>query len=195
MANPMHPNDDPQQGTIPNMDDMDQQDQATGSQGGFNQAPAGNQTGTQQQMTGNQGNLNQQASGNQGGMQQQTAGNQDTLQQRGFPSEDLQADGMQQQATMGQNSPQDARATPSDQDDAARGGMPGDGAGRRDETGTSGVYPLSASQGASGNAPIIGEEAWGQGDRGAAGYSDSGDSETMTIPSDGADNQGDQAEG
>lgn len=35
-------------------------------------------------------------------------------------------------------------------------GMPGDGAGRRDDTGLSGVYPVSDMQGASGDAPVVG---------------------------------------
>jgi hypothetical protein len=63
--------------------------------------------------------------------------------------------------------------------DAARqeeSGQPGGGVGRRDEVGGSGVYPASA-----GNAPADAEirtpMAWGQGDRGAAGYEDSGQSE------------------
>jgi hypothetical protein len=58
-------------------------------------------------------------------------------------------------------------------------GVPGGGRGRRDETGHSGVYPLSSSQGASGDAPIKDEHSWGQGARGAAGYEDSGESEIM----------------
>ncbi len=56
-------------------------------------------------------------------------------------------------------------------------GMPGGGAGRRDETGLSGVYPASQAEGAAGDAPLRGEEEWGQGERGAAGYEDSGSSE------------------
>jgi hypothetical protein len=59
-------------------------------------------------------------------------------------------------------------------------GVPG-GTGRRDEgVGGSGVYPASA-----GNAPedaeIRTQAAWGQGDRGAAGYEDTGPSE-LNIP-------------
>src|SRR5690348_1498878 len=61
------------------------------------------------------------------------------------------------------------------------GGQPGDGAGRRDETGRSGVYPVSASAGASGDAPLRGENAWGQGERGAAGYQDHGDAGLITL--------------
>ncbi len=56
-------------------------------------------------------------------------------------------------------------------------GMPGGGAGRRDEPGRSGVYPASRSEGATGDAPLRGESEWGQGERGAAGYEDSGESE------------------
>jgi hypothetical protein len=55
-------------------------------------------------------------------------------------------------------------------------GLPGGGAGRRDEVGRTGVYPLSDAAGASGDAPLVNEGAFGQGDRGAAGYDDSGDS-------------------
>lgn len=55
-------------------------------------------------------------------------------------------------------------------------GLPGGGVGRRDDVGHTGVYPLSASEGASGEAPIESEAAWGQGQRGAEGYNDSGDS-------------------
>jgi hypothetical protein len=62
-------------------------------------------------------------------------------------------------------------------DDGKReSGLPGGGAGRRDEVGGSGVHPASA-----GTAPedsvIRSPAAWGQGDRGAAGYEDSGSSE------------------
>ena len=64
----------------------------------------------------------------------------------------------------------------------SQSGMPGDGRGCRDETGHSGVYPMSAPEGASADAELQGEASWGQGDRGAAGYEDHGDSETMTIP-------------
>jgi hypothetical protein len=60
--------------------------------------------------------------------------------------------------------------------DRKESGMPGGGAGRRDEVGGSGVYPMSA-----GNAPSDAEirtpGSWGQGERGAAGYEDAGGSE------------------
>lgn len=63
-----------------------------------------------------------------------------------------------------------------DQDTRRESGQPGGGAGHRDVVGGSGVYPASA-----GNAPDDAEiriqAAWGQGERGAAGYHDSGRSE------------------
>lgn len=55
-------------------------------------------------------------------------------------------------------------------------GLPGGGKGRKDEVGKSGVYPLSASDEAPGDATIVSEPAWGQGERGAEGYNDSGSS-------------------
>jgi len=74
----------------------------------------------------------------------------------------------------------DDRTTRDTQDNTAEerrdSGMPGGGAGRRDEVGHTGVYPLSASQGVSEDAPVVAEGAVGQGDRGIEGYQDSGDS-------------------
>jgi hypothetical protein len=64
-------------------------------------------------------------------------------------------------------------------------GVPGGGVGRRDEPGHTGVYPMSASEGASADAGTKGEMAWGQGERGAEGYEDSGDSETYYVPAEG----------
>lgn len=61
-------------------------------------------------------------------------------------------------------------------------GLPGGGVGRRDEPGHTGVYPMSASEGASPDAEAKGEKAWGQGERGAEGYDDSGSSETFHVP-------------
>lgn len=51
------------------------------------------------------------------------------------------------------------------------------GTGRMDEVSGSGVYPMSSPEGASQNAPLQGEMSWGQGERGAEGYFDHGDSE------------------
>ena len=60
-------------------------------------------------------------------------------------------------------------------------GMPGGGAGRRDEgLGRSGVYPVSGPH-PPGEAPIVAPGSWGQGARGAAGYEDHGESE-LNIP-------------
>jgi putative phosphoribosyl transferase len=55
-------------------------------------------------------------------------------------------------------------------------GLPGGGAGRKDEVGGSGVYPASAGK-VPEDAVIRTPAAWGQGARGAAGYEDSGESE------------------
>ncbi|MGE5334677.1 MAG: hypothetical protein ACM3N4_08255 [Nitrososphaerota archaeon] len=69
-------------------------------------------------------------------------------------------------------------------------GLPGGGIGRRDEPGHTGVYPMSAPEGASPDAPIKGEMGWGQGERGAEGYYDSGSSETMHVPEEEATEEG-----
>jgi len=55
-------------------------------------------------------------------------------------------------------------------------GQPGGGQGRRDEVGGSGVYPASGPN-APADAELRTQAEWGQGDRGAAGYEDSGQSE------------------
>ncbi len=55
-------------------------------------------------------------------------------------------------------------------------GEPGGGAGRKDEVGRSGVYPMSGPH-PSGPAEIKEQTSWGQGERGAAGYEDHGGSE------------------
>ena len=60
-------------------------------------------------------------------------------------------------------------------------GLPGGGVGRREEPGQTGVYTISSPQGASPDAPLENENAWGQGKRGAAGYNDSGDSEAEQV--------------
>lgn len=54
-------------------------------------------------------------------------------------------------------------------------GLPGGGAGRKDEVGRSGVYPASGPH-PPGEAEIRGQASWGQGERGAAGYEDHGSS-------------------
>jgi len=57
--------------------------------------------------------------------------------------------------------------------------VPGGGQGRRDEVGKSGVYPVSAMEGASDDAVVHGEASFGQGTRGAEGCEDSGSSEII----------------
>jgi hypothetical protein len=66
---------------------------------------------------------------------------------------------------------------PQEPEEQRESGMPGGGAGRRDEPGKSGVYPASQAEGASPDAPLRGQAEWGQGERGAAGSEDSGSSE------------------
>src|SRR5690606_2053531 len=55
-------------------------------------------------------------------------------------------------------------------------GRPGGGVGRREKVGGSGVCPASAGH-APPDAEIRTPMEWGQGERGAAGYEDSGQSE------------------
>lgn len=62
------------------------------------------------------------------------------------------------------------------EDDRRESGLPGGGAGRKDEVGKSGVYPASGPY-PEGNAELRGQASWGQGERGAAGYEDHGSSE------------------
>lgn len=61
------------------------------------------------------------------------------------------------------------------EDERRESGMPGGGAGRKDEVGRSGVYPASGPYPPE-DAEIRGQASWGQGERGAAGYEDHGDS-------------------
>ena len=69
---------------------------------------------------------------------------------------------------------------PQAEHDKRESGEPGAGQGRIDETGLSGVYPGDGPW-PEGDAPIRYERAWGQGDRGAEGYFDHGDSEMSYI--------------
>jgi len=62
--------------------------------------------------------------------------------------------------------------------DKRESGLPGGGAGRTDEVGNTGVYPMSGPHPA-GDAPVIGLGGWGQGRRGPAGYEDHGESEIV----------------
>lgn len=56
-------------------------------------------------------------------------------------------------------------------------GQPGGGAGRRDEVGPTGVYPMSGGIPQGKHPELRTPAAWGQGERGAAGYDDAGGSE------------------
>jgi hypothetical protein len=71
-------------------------------------------------------------------------------------------------------------------DPSKRGGMPGDGAGRRDEIGGStGVHLFSETEAAeAADMPIRTSAEWGQGERGPAGYDDAGSSELSRPPED-----------
>ena len=60
-------------------------------------------------------------------------------------------------------------------------GLPGGGAGRVDEVGKSGVYPVSEMEDASDDAKVHGTASFGQGERGTAGYEDSGSSELFYL--------------
>lgn len=78
-----------------------------------------------------------------------------------------------------QPSPQNAPPRRGRDDARRESGQPGGGQGRRDEVGGSGVHPISAGTDPNRNAEIRTEAAWGQGERGAAGYEDSGGSELV----------------
>jgi hypothetical protein len=69
------------------------------------------------------------------------------------------------------------KASDTDAERKRESGMPGGGQGRKDRIEKSGVYPVSALEDASPDAMVHGEASWGQGERGAAGYEDSGGSE------------------
>jgi hypothetical protein len=70
------------------------------------------------------------------------------------------------------NKPQKAKA----EDDKRNSGLPGGGQGRKDEVGGSGDYPVSEMQDAAPDATVHGEGSFGQGERGAEGYNDAGES-------------------
>ena len=78
-----------------------------------------------------------------------------------------------------------------------RGGMPGDGAGRVEDPGTrdAGVWPVSGPPSGNPDARIHDMASFGQGERGAAGYAGSGESEVRTIPPGGTPAAGEPAAG
>jgi len=63
--------------------------------------------------------------------------------------------------------------------DVRESGQPGGGAGRRDEVGPTGVYPMSGGIPPGKHLEIRTPAAWGQGERGAEGYYDAGGSELV----------------
>lgn len=65
--------------------------------------------------------------------------------------------------------------------DMNESGQPGGGAGRTDQVGDTGVYPASDMDEAPEDAELHGMASWGQGERGAAGYEDSGSSELTGL--------------
>lgn len=81
-----------------------------------------------------------------------------------------------QQQTNQQASGQQANQQTSGQTSQNESGLPGGGVGRKEGPFNTPVYPVSADAGASGDATVENENAWGQGQRGAAGYRDSGGS-------------------
>lgn len=84
-----------------------------------------------------------------------------------------------------------ARQTQTD-DEKRESGMPGGGAGRTDEVGKSGVYPVSQMEGADPGAVVHGESSFGQGERGAEGYNDSGTSEIVFLDEERKGNEDDR---
>ncbi len=80
---------------------------------------------------------------------------------------------------MSKKSHEPRRAADHADPDRRESGKPGGGAGRRDEVGPTGVYPMSAGTPTGKHPEIRTPAAWGQGDRGAEGYNDSGGSELV----------------
>ncbi len=70
--------------------------------------------------------------------------------------------------------------TQSQQDERSESGVPGGGQGRVDRVEPTGVYPASDPN-APADAEAQGMASWGQGERGAAGYEDSGSSELSGL--------------
>ena len=81
------------------------------------------------------------------------------------------------------NTEQEHQDHTSGEEQKRESGRPGGGQGRVDEVGGSGVYPASGPT-PPGDAEVRGLASWGQGERGAAGYEDHGDSEVMHMPPD-----------
>lgn len=73
----------------------------------------------------------------------------------------------------------DRALTPKD-DPRRESGQPGGGQGRVDETGKSGVYSATGPRPPE-DTPVEWAGSFGQGERGAAGYEDSGDSNVEAV--------------
>ena len=72
-----------------------------------------------------------------------------------------------------------ARAADPEAERMRESGQPGGGAGRRDEVGPTGVYPMSGGIPEGKHLEVRTPAAWGQGERGAEGYNDAGGSELV----------------
>jgi hypothetical protein len=94
--------------------------------------------------------------------------------------------------TANKRSKTEARSTKT----APHGGMPGDGAGRTEDPGSrhAGVWPASGPPADDPNLPYTPMASFGQGERGAAGYEDSGRSELRTMPPSDSGDTGDEAQ-
>lgn len=79
------------------------------------------------------------------------------------------------------NEGENRQELPDEERQRQESGVPGGGKGRRDEVGRSGVYPASEIEEAPDDVEIRQPAEWGQGERGAAGYYDHGDSEEMAF--------------
>lgn len=62
------------------------------------------------------------------------------------------------------------------------GGVRGRGVGRVEDTGETPVYAASGPYPPSGDAEVRNMASWGQGERGAEGYEDHGESEVEWVP-------------
>ena len=76
---------------------------------------------------------------------------------------------------------QKRQASKSEEKKKRESGLPGGGKGRKDVIGRTGVFPVSSSEGASPDAQVHDEMSWGQGERGAEGYYDHGESEIINL--------------
>lgn len=74
-------------------------------------------------------------------------------------------------------------------------GLPGGGKGRKDVVGRTGVFPVSSPEGASPDARVHDEMSWGQGERGAEGYDDHGESEIIDLDRLAAERAGEKTSG